>query len=320
MHSAACAPATRGTGGLRHSRSRRAIVTLAIGALALLVVSPSMARAQIGALARKAAAKAARQAAGMSGVGADAPAFDHQLLELTDERVSAVIAGVQATQRLTAPDGSTRAQLIARAGAANEQRNALLEKRDDDLRRYDEEVHRVNLCTQAILDSLNRQHNEAMARKAQTLAASADPMGSKLMQDVMAATTESQRLMAQGDTAGALAVQRSLMKKHGIDPARDSTVASTRCGALPSRAAWHRQADSLLAVANGAMRLAQDMDRQSATAGARAASMTTQQFAIARERLQAFASTNGNPSSSWRFSATERKVLLARLQQLKAIA
>ena len=55
-------------------------------------------------------------------------------------------------------------------------------------------------------------------------------------------------------------------------------------------------------------------------AGARAASMTTQQFAIARERLQAFASTNGNPSSSWRFSASERKVLLARLQQLKAIA
>ncbi len=227
---------------------------------------------------------------------------------------------MQATQRLTAPDGSTRAQLIARAGDANEQRNALLEKHDEDLRRYDEAVHRVNMCTQAALDSLNRQHNEAMARKAQTLAASADPMGSKLMQDVMAATMESQRLMAQGDTAGALAVQRSLMKKHGIDPARDSTVASTRCGAPPPRAAWHRQADSLLAVANGAMRLAQDMDRQSASAGARAASMTKQQFAIARERLQAFASTNGNPSSSWRFSASERKVLLARLQQLRAIA
>lgn len=300
-------------------RSRR-ITALTLVAVALLVAAPASAHAQIGALARKAAAKAARQAAGVSGIGAESPTFDDRVLELTDERVMAVVDGVHAAAAATAPDGSTRAQLISRAGAANEQRNALLENRDDDLRRHDEETRRVNLCAQSILDSLNTVHNEAMARKAQALAASADPMGSKLMQDVMQATMESQRRMAAGDTAGAIAVQRALLKRQGIDPARDSTVASARCGKVPAKARWQLQADSLLEVANTAMRLAQDIDQRSVSTGATVARMTTAQFAIARERIQAFASSNGNPTASWRFSPAERKVLLARLSQLKAIA
>lgn len=289
-------------------------------ALLLLLALPLPLQAQIGALARKVASKAASQAAGMSGAASESPTFDERVLELTEARISSVVSGVQAADNVTGPGGATRATLIARAGAANEQRNALLEKRDDDLRRYDEETRRVNMCTQQVLDSLNQVHNDAMAKKARALASSADPMGSRLMKDVMQATMESQRLMAAGDTAGAVQVQRALMKKQGIDPAKDSTVATTRCGKAPAKAAWHQQADSLLEVANTAMRRAQAIDQQSADAGAKAAGMTPQQFAIARERIKAFAGANGNPSTSWRFSPAERKALLPRVQQLKSLS
>jgi len=300
-------------------RRLRAIALLATGTLVLLVLSPRTGGAQISALARKAAAKAAKQAAGMGGVGSDAPTFDEHLLELTDARVQAVIAGVQAAQGTTAPDGTTRAQLVARAGADNERRNALLETRDNDLRRFDDDTRRVAMCTESVLDSLTRAHNESMARKAQALATSADPMASRLMQEVMQATMEAQRLAAAGDTAGAMAVQRALMRKQGIDPARDSTVATARCGKAPAKAPWHRQADSLLTSANAALRMAQDIDQRSASTGAKVAGMTTQQFALARERVHAFASSNGNPPPAWRFSPGERTVLLAHLSRLKAI-
>lgn len=291
-----------------------------LGALLMLLSLPLPLHAQIGALAKKMASKAASQAVGASGVTGDSPTFDERVLELTDARISSVVAGVQAAENVTGPGGATRATLLARAGAANDQRNALLEKRDDDLRRYDDDTRRVNMCTQQVLDSLTQVHNEALAKKARALATSADPMGSRLMQDVMQATMESQRLMAAGDTAGAVQVQRALMKKQGIDPARDSTLATARCGKLPAKAAWHQQADSLLEVANRSMRQAQAIDQQSADAGAKAAGMTPQQFAIARERIKAFAAANGNPSSSWRFSPSERKALLPRVQQLKALS
>jgi hypothetical protein len=139
------------------------------------------------------------------------------------------------------------------------------------------------------------------------------------MQDVMQMTTELQRLMAAGDTAGAVALQRAVARKYGIDPAKDSAHAVTRCGTPPRKASWHREADSLIVVSNTAMRQAQALDEQAAEAGARAAGMTAQQFAVARERLEACARANGNPSSSWRFSVTERKTLLPKLQQIRGL-
>lgn len=285
----------------------------------LLLVTPVSARAQIGSLAKRAAAKVASKAADRTAMGTDAPQFDDTMLELTDDRVSAVLAGWSAAQATKGPDGSTRAQLLDRARIASTRRDALLTGRDDDLRRYDDDTRRVHECTQSVLDSLSTVHNDAMVTKGRALAASGDPMNSSIMQDVMKATMESQRLLAAGDTTGAIQVQRDLMKKQGIDPGKDSTVARTRCGALPAKAQWHLQADSLLVIANFAMRQAQDLDRQAASAGAKAAGMTSQQFAVARERVRAFAAADGKPARIWRYSATERQVMLARIDQLQSI-
>lgn len=303
--------------------SRTSIAThirrAAAGALILLLAVPLPLHAQLGRLAKKVASKAANQAVGMSGVAAESPTFDNTVLELDETRITAVIAGLQASASATGPNGATREQLLQRASSANERRNALLENRDDDLRRFDEETRRVNMCTSAVFDSLHHVQNAAMQKKAAQLAASPDPMNTKLMQEVMQLTSELQRLVAAGDTAGAVAAQRALARKYGLDPARDSLHATTRCGKLPARAAWHREADSLLVVGNAAMRQAQALDEQAAESGARAAGMTAQQFAMARERLEAYAAANGNPSSSWRFSVTERKALVPRLQQLKGM-
>lgn len=286
---------------------------------ALTFAMPFPAHAQFGALAKKAASKLAREGAAMSGVTTAPPTFDDVILELDETRLQAVIAGLNASANVTAPGGATRATLMQRAGAANEQRNALLEGHDKDLQRYDQETRRVNMCTQDVLDSLNNAHNAEMAKRAATLVAGGDPMNSAIMKEVMQMTMESQKQLAAGDTAGAIQVQRAMAKKHGFDPARDSLQAGKRCGSLPVKAAWHRQADSLLAVANASMRQAQALDEQAAAAGAKAAGMTAQQFAMARERVQAYVSASGNPSSSWRYSPAERKALLPKLQQLRAI-
>lgn len=303
--------------------SRASIAThvrrAALGALLILLSAPLPLHAQLGKLARKAASKAAGQAVGMSGVTAESPTFNHIVLELDDARITAVLVGIQAAENATAPNGSTRAQLLQRASAANERRNALLESRDDDLRRFDEETGRVHNCTSEVLDSLSEVHRNQMEQKGRRLATTVDPMNSPIMRELMQATMEMQRLLAAGDSAGAAAVQRALARNHGFDPARDSLHATTRCGKLPARAAWHREADSLLVVGNTAMRQAQALDEQAAETGARAAGMTWQQFAVARERMQAYAAANGNPSVAWRFSITERKALVPRLQQLKSV-
>src|SRR5690606_38698407 len=107
--------------------------------------------AQLGALARKAASKVAGQAVGVTGAGGAAPRFDDTVLELDEGRLSAVIAGLEASAAVTAPGGATRATLMQRAGAANEQRNALLEGHEKDLQRHDEEIRRVNMCTRDVL-------------------------------------------------------------------------------------------------------------------------------------------------------------------------
>ena len=177
----------------------------------------------------------------------------------------------------------------------------------------------MSMCRGEVLDSLDRVHNEAMARKAASLARSADPMSSKLMQEVMQASQESQRLLAAGDTAAAVQVQRTLARKLGIDPAADSAHATTRCGAMPKRPRWQQEADSLLGEAQNALRLAQSLDEQSALAGASVAGMTSRQFALARERLVAYVAANGTPSAAWRYSMAERKALLPRLSQLKPL-
>jgi hypothetical protein len=66
------------------------------------------------------------------------------------------------------------------------------------------------------------------------------------------------------------------------------------------------------------MRQAQALDNSPPTRS-QAAGMTAQR-SQSPERIKSYAGANGNPSSSWRFSPAERKVLLARLPQLKSIA
>ncbi len=295
----------------------------ALGVALVAIALPLPAHAQIGALAKKMARKAANEATAkaeaLSGVNSAAPTFDEQILELNESRADAMIAGLTASRAFTAPGGATRAQLTARAGSFNEQRNALLALHDADEQRWQADEQRISSCRSAVIDSLDAAHKVAMEKKAASLARSADPMSSKLMQEVMQATQEMQRLLAAGDTAGAVQVQRKLAKKQGIDPAADSARATTRCGALPATPRWKQEADSLLVGAQDALRLAQSLDEESAQSGARAAGMTLRQFALARERLIAYVAANGTPSPTWRYSTAERKALLSRLSQLKPL-
>jgi hypothetical protein len=286
----------------------------------LLFLAPLPLQAQMGGLLKRAAAKVARQSAEVTGVGSAPPSFDDTVLELTEARLTAVVAGMEAAATFTGEGGATRASLVARAAAANAQRDALIETHDAEWQRLQADERRIIQCTTGIVDSLGQVRNAELEKKRRALAASADPMNTRLMQEIMQGTMEMQRHVAAGDTAAAMAVQRAMQKKLGFDPASDSAYAVTRCGRVPATPSWRLQSDSLLTLANTLMRQAQALDEQAAAAGARTAGMTAQQFAVARERIVAYANANGAPSASWRYSATERRALLPRLQQLKALA
>lgn len=302
----------------RHPSPRRTVVLAAFLFTAPLVLTPASAEGQISALAKKAASKLAKQSVEASGVTAESPTFDNTILELDETRSQSMLVGLQAARTYTAPDGATRAVLLQRAGAAHERRNALLQQHEAEQLQWQSENERVTRCTSGTLDSLQKVKSAEIEKKARALASSADPMNARVMQDIMKATAKAQQLMAAGDTAGAIEVQRALARSQGIDPAQDSVRAAKRCGQPPKVPAWQREAESLLASADEMMQQARLLDEQAASAGAKAAGMSTQQFAIARERIEAYVAANGTPRSSWRFSMTERTALLPKVQQFKA--
>jgi hypothetical protein len=295
----------------------RSIARLLPAVVVLAAFTPHAVAAQIGGALNKAKKKATETVAPSTGEskGCTAPRFDKDVIELTADRIDRVMKGVQATRAEVGPGGKSAAQMTAQANAAYEERDKLLQGKEDQVGRYNDAEGAWQTCRSDVLDSLHRQHGPEAQQRLMQMAASQDAAA---MQAVVDAQTAATTAMAQGDTMGYKKHMTVYWKALGIDYARDTATADRLCK-RPVKPAWLIRADSLGLLGNKLVEDARGLEQKAAAKGAETAGMGERQLAIARERIAAFIESDGAPSGSWCFSPLEREALKARMKDLKAM-
>jgi hypothetical protein len=243
----------------RSSLPRR--VALVAG-VTLLALAPATAEAQFGGLRKKLEQQMQKAVVGPDAAKpAAAPVFTDRVLEITDARVTQLLAGLKVEAAL--------AERESRAQAASDAQYKAWEAK-----------------------------NEAHGR-------CVEPYKNEL-------------LKSTGMMMGlALAAKREEAKKGAVGPAlRDSVAAVTarmektaqaleaKCGSGPGPSPYEAMGDSVGVDA--------------AAAGAKAAGLTGDQYAVLRERAAAFARSRGGNTGGYAFAAGEREVLGRRGGELAA--
>jgi hypothetical protein len=247
--------------------------------------------------------------------GCTTPQFDKEVLELTPDRISRVMQGVQATRAVVGPGGLTSVQLRERAAAAYAERDKLLQEKEEQTARYDDAQSGWFSCFGGVLDSIHRLRGEEAQKRLMALVASQDVAA---LQAVMEPQARAAEQMAAGDTAAANKSLAEANRALGFNPAKDSVEANRICK-KPVKPAYLTRADSLLQAGNTQLQAANDLEQQTLTKGAEASGLGERQFAIARERIAAFVASAQEQSWKWCFSPKEREALTAKQKELKAM-
>jgi len=287
----------------------RARSTLIAGLALILAVTPS-AEAQFGKITKK-----AQEAITKDAKPGCAPKFDDVVLELKEDALTRVVAGIRASHGLKGRGGMTPQEMMRRSAKASDERNALLEGRSNDLERYQESTNRHASCMNEALD---RAREERSARLSQVITSSgvSDP---QLIQDILRLTTKQQERLAAGDTAGARQAEAEMARRIGGDPQADTAKAIATCGRAPAKPAWLARADSLNEESNRLLAEARMLEQRADTLGAGTAGLGAQQFAVAEERVEAYVLSDGKPATVWCYSDVERTALGARMNELKEL-
>jgi hypothetical protein len=246
--------------------------------------------------------------------GCTKPEFNDAILELTADRISKVMKGVEVSRTEAGPAGATAAQLMARADTAYAERDKLLDGKEQQVSKYDEANQKSQSCRSSVIDSLGEVRSAGMQARVMTMLQT-DPAGFQEFQNL---TMQAQQKYLAGDTAGGRKATEEASRKMGIDPAADTAAAEKVCK-RPVKPAWLARADSLELLGSKLVEDARALEQRARAKGAAAAGMNEQQFVIARERILAFIQADGAPSYSWCFSAKEREALTARMKNLQAM-
>ncbi len=281
--------------------------TVIAGLALILAVTPS-AEGQFGKLTKK-----AQDAITKDTTRRCAPKFDSVVVELKQDVLTRVVAGMRAARQLTGSDGVAPEELIRRSAKASDQRNALMEGRDGDLRRYQESTNTHASCMNEALERVKEERDAEMQRR---MMAPGGP-DVQLIQDIQRLSMQYQERTAAGDTAGARKAHEELLKRLGADPKADSAKAVTTCGRAPAKPAWLTQSDSLNEESNRLLQAARELEQRRDTVGAQGAGLGGQQFAVAEERVEAYVLSDGKPGTLWCYTDAERTALDARMSELK---
>lgn len=289
-----------------------------VALVAALALIPATTSAQLGGLARRAADKAAAKAVEKKIDRATserpAPAFDNEVLELTERRIDQVVRGLRAWNDARAKadvPGAIRAHEAAQA-----RQLAYAERYTDQRTEWQQRNWKIDACRDQAFGEQN-DRNQAQIEKGME-AVRRDPAK---MTAMSAKSVEwAPRLAAlqqQGDTAGyirgMLQMQQELAAIGGFKVEVDSGAVTAKCGTVAPKPAWLAAWDSTEVET----RKAGDRVREAETAGsaeaAAASGMTERQFAIARERVESFVHGGGMG-----FSRRERDALTPRRAELAA--
>jgi hypothetical protein len=285
-------------------------------ALTAFALSTSVAQGQIPNLRRK-----ARQA--ITGQPTDQqrrppPKFDNTMLELSPQVVARLIRGLETRSTMHGDGGQTAAELRKRSSAASEEAANINNQHSDDRAQWVNANGEAESCVSDELDNVEQRHSQEMQQRFMGMTGVNTPEKTKFMQDWAAAGQEAQRAAMANDTAAMRRAQEKMNKLMGVDARADSAKARAACH-VPAVPAWMRRADSLAAISDTLAVRARAAEGAGNAAAARAAEMTSEQFAMAAERAEGFVGLQaaGNVGSGWVFSPVEQQALTARLVDLK---
>ncbi|HEX6966916.1 MAG TPA: hypothetical protein VF166_14055 [Gemmatimonadaceae bacterium] len=253
--------------------TRAALVPAAV---MLALAAPVPAHAQFGKLIKKAKHAVTSSAPADADADGTPVKFDDTTLELTNARVVAMIAGLQAKLRfVSTADGIGVAAMNERAQTLEQQLPTVDPKEEN---AYNTAVSDQKFCMEKTLDTLSRAHEGD--QRAATMAMAMDRTR------MMAMMQQVQAAMQRGDTAEARRLQLEQMGA----PARaiaqkDSAEAKQRCGPVPAKPADLARFDSLNTAHEQLIERIRAVQSEADSVAAARSGMTREQFDIAKERV-----------------------------------
>jgi uncharacterized membrane protein YgcG len=280
----------------RSTASSRALVSLAIALVAIATIAPPT-LAGIGNPLKKAKEKAEQtvnpkeEAKAKDQPCKDTVVFDDVTLELTDARVSRIVAAFQAASTA----GAGRPALVEKLNRLQEERGEIWQKHAEAIMDLQRKRGDVESCIHDGLQDATERRGQEYKNKALS-----DPV---LLQKYSDAAQKYGAAAAQGDTTAQRVMNDILASE--LAPTREDTVAVKRkCGPIPSESkeeARVNQLDREIAATNEEIR---KIDDRIAKEQAKALQMNPQQFATALERIRGY---RGQPASKSKSSGSGSK-------------
>lgn len=235
----------------RHHPARTTLL-----AAALLAIAPTTVEAQLGKLRRKMEQQIEKSVLGQPDPSTAAPVFNERVLEITDARVTQLIAGLRVES--AQEEREERAQAALDAKAAD----------------HDAKVEAYGKCSRPFTDELLKN-------------------SAKMAAFAFAGAREEK---AKGAVSPAL---RDSIDALGARMKKTGQALEAKCGKQPEDPSFD------------------DMGGEdSQEAGAKAAKLTGEQYAVLRERVTAYLQSTEGDGSRYLFTANERAALSARGKEL----
>ena len=260
-------------------------------ALGLVITTPAQAQFGIGKRIKNAAASAAGVPGASGKVETGRVAFDADVLEITEPRLTQLLKGLEA-----------ESQVIARMQSPEQER---LQKQNETLQRnYDKARDDYDRRSQAYERCVEPEQERGRAEMQGVAAGAPDSAAMKRIADRMVAArnqgnmTELQRLADSVGRASMALSNRAQATAQG-----GNERVSQKCGARPVEPEHPTMAPLLSA---GDVR----------AAGLRASGFTDRQYAIMRERILPFVASKGKSNAGAVYTEAEATVLTAHLNDL----
>lgn len=283
----------------------------ALPVLLTLVMAPP-AHAQLGGLVKKAKAAATGEAARRSGATAaldgEVVAFNDVVLELTDDRLTQVIRGLQASQANAS--SSSRAVLVTRRDDLANQAADLLQANSTQIDDHNRKLWQVERCRNEAFARRSDARNAQMQQKAMTDAG--------FRAKVMALTTRLAEAQRKGDTAAYKTLESEARELSGEGKA-DTVAVDAACGPLPAKHPIDVKIQALQAQVSDLNDQIRSAEQQATEDEAKAAGMNAQQFAMARERIIMYLARVKSNSKQRGFTMVELKALESQRSTLAGL-
>jgi nitrogen fixation protein FixH len=249
--------------------------------VAMAVASP--ANAGLGGLVKKAKDKAA-QAVDKKAESPETAAtagprgklvFDDVMVELTEARVSHIIAAVEASAAITAG----RPALVEKVEKLMQERHALEDKHGDEMRELRSKRGDVEVCLHDGYGEARDRRSAEYQQKALT-----DPA---IREKFTRAAQQYNAAAARGDTTARQKLNEILMS--AILPTReDSAAVEQKCGPVPPPSPAETQASALDKQITSTEEQIRDLDKKAADAQAKKVGLSEGQLAMALERIKMY--------------------------------